>query len=361
MRVLLVTRDASLGVALAFEDPGRELVVVGSAAEARDHDLAGFDAAVVDIGSLVRGERAAEMFRDLGLARSIVIAEQPGSVADSDHRSYLARPFSITDLERALARSRHGLSQRTAAVPRRGLIGRFFETWTTTVHPHGDAGRPPAGREEGASGSVDPKAAVRTLPRRPDSDTRPSDGWRANEVRQNLALLESTSRLEELLSEKPHLSDLDDAAERASKAFSDGLLTSQVSIWMHASDGSHVHVPHTHAGASVQQPDRALFELLATAADAVLIDQLPHAWFGLLPDDVGEAGRLVAIAAALRTDDRYHGSVVALGAGFTDEDRDLLADLAREAAPTLALAATLNRLGVGSRLFSRTAAELVPR
>lgn len=351
MRLLLVTQDASLGVTLAFEDPERELVVAGSVSQAREHELRDFDACVIDIGSTSRGERAAQMFRDLGLGSSIVIGEDRAR-PQTERRRYLARPFSLPELESALRRV---VPQRLGRGPSRRtrLIGRLFETWTTGHVPPGpEVGSDPLGRHEPTPAS-DPAAAVRSLSRRSVDDVRRSAGHEGSVAERIREGLEGTFLIERLVEEQPVLADVDAVATPALRIFSDTLLTSHIAIWVQVRDGSHVRVPYGSGGGPGRVSSRSpLFASLASSFDAVLVDRFPHPWFDGLTGDVPQEERLSAIAGALRTGSGYHGSVVAVGHGFSAGDRDALADLAWEVAPELALAAALERLGVGGRLFA---------
>lgn len=360
VRLLLVTQDASLGVTLAFEDPERELVVAGSVSQAREVEVGDFDACVIDIGSTSRGERAAEMFRHLGLERSIVIGEDRAR-PETGERRYLARPFSLPELEAALERvvpqrSGRGPSRRTR------VLGRLFETWTTGHVPSGsETGHAEPDDQHDPTLPSDPAAAVRPLPRRSADHVRKTRHGDSG-IQRIREALDATSLIERLVEEQPVLADVDEVATRALRTFSDALLTSHVTLWVQVPDRSHVRIPYgSDGGPGRVASGSQLFESLASTFDAVLVDPFPHPWFDGLAGHVVQEEPLSAIAGALRTSGGYHGSVVAMGHGFTEGDRDALADLAREVAPELALAVSLNRLGVGGRLFPMPDIEEVVR
>lgn len=358
MRLLLVTRDASLTVGTSMLPGGHDVAVVGSADALRKLGSATFDVAVVDARTAADATDLADRLVRQGRARrALLISDEP--VAGDERVRVLARPFTVAELERQLAEVAGGAdvatdaaepahtgglrgwwqrwaSERVTGTPRPGVASVDQPVAPTVVGPAGEAGG-------GPRRATHPPARPRAYPR-----FRTVEEPEPDRLEGRAALLHRALRagreLEQLLARAPETADLRAVAAPLLDAVVAALQPAQAAVWVIADDGTWQAVVASGMDVGVRAPPQdPLLGALRDTVDAVLVHRLEGS---AVPATDGPV-----VAAALRVADRVDGAITAAAGGLDLAARDRLLDLARSGAPAYALACLLDRLR--SRRFVR--------
>ncbi len=301
MRILVLTEEASLAIALSQLPFGHDIVAIDDIEQLEGHDLS-FQVAVVALGSTRRGlVGASDVIRAGVRVPCLVVGdESPIELAVELARdaSVIVPPFSLEELDARLEEL-SASALRTSPEPR-------------------DVGAPDFVRR-------DPRL-------RENAD-----------VERAQRLLDEAAEIEQFYDRLPEVTDRRAVAEGLLQAVERDLRPLVSVLWVPAAGGGYEPLAARHLDGDKRVPfDQSLFLSFETNLDAVLVvdvDPSRHPVAGI-PGIRG--GTLVA--AALRMGEALQGVVMAAGEGYTEVERDELQALAAESAPALAVAEIFERL-----------------
>ncbi|HEX2029153.1 MAG TPA: hypothetical protein VHF25_14260 [Nitriliruptorales bacterium] len=351
MRLLLVTRDASLTVGTSLLPDDHDVAVVGTADALLELGAATFDVAVVDARTAgVAVDVADRLVRQGRARRALLISDEP--VAVDERVRMLPRPFTVAELQRQLAKvaadadqdvgggtTRPSRRRRRGGRWRRGGSGRGTGGSQPGVATDGQPAAPLAAATDSHAGSeagpgTHPSAQPRSFPRFRTLEPPGPDRLDGHTALLHRALL-AGRELEQLMARVPETADLLAVAEPLLDAVVATFQPAQAAVWVVAEDGTWQAVATSGMQAGVRAaPHDPLLGGLRETVDAVLVHHLDGS---AMPATDGSA-------AALRVGDRVDGAITVAAGGLDLAARDRLLDLARSAAPAYALACLLERL-----------------
>lgn len=335
MRILALTEDASLPVALSQLPLGHDVVAIDAIEQLEGHDLS-FQVTLVDLGTTRRGLiGVSDVIRSGVSAPCLVVGDENPielAVQLAPDASVIVPPFTLEELGACLEE----------------LILRGHDPQadarTSTSTDHAASGEPsvpdlPAsGPAAGRSGDAFPaRVEIRMRETEPlDTEERARMEWTGS-------LLEETAQLERFLDREPEVVDRRAVAARLLARVEGDLRPLVSAVWVPVEEGGYQALAARGLERDQRVPfDQALFLSFETNLDAVLVAQVDpsqHPVVGI-PGMFGDT----LIAAALRVDEALQGVVMAAGNGFTEFERDQLQLLALESAPALAVAEVFERL-----------------
>lgn len=312
VRILVVTTDPSFAIGAARMHADAK-VLVASPNQLPSRSVEAFDAAVIDAGDR-NGEVVGQLRHDLTADRLVVIGDGPGPDGTD---ATLARPFTLEELAAVLGLDALPLTRDEDG--RDGFLGRLMRRF----HLAG----------EGPDGETAPPRdvpRVRAWPRM-DVDHDPVSAAGYDEA------IVAGDRLRELLDGLPPVASVAEEAVAVVVAVRERLEGQLTVAWLE-SDGS-FHPHHTEdRNLAPLDADHPVLSALAEDVSAVVLEPA-----GPAVDLVGGDVPGVAVAG-IRYAGRLLGAVAVGRRALSVADRDTLLAIAREHAPRLALARTMERL-----------------
>lgn len=340
MRILALTEDASLAVALSELPFLHDVLAIGSVEQLEGHDLC-FEIALVDLGNTRRGlVGASDVIRSGVIAPCLVVGDESPielAVELAPDAGVLVRPFSLDELDARLV--------ELAAVPR--------DLWqvdseTELRAERAGAERNPAGLQTRASPTEAAAADgwgddIRREVEFGVREAEPLDPEKQARTESTLSVLAELVQLERFLDQVPEVIDRRAVAERLLEQVEHAMSPLVSVLWVPGEEGHYEALAARRLDGDERVPfDQSLFLSFETNLDAVLISQVDPLQRPVagIPGIRGET----LIAAALRVDEALQGVVMAAGTGYTEVERDQLQLLAVESAPAFAVAEVLERL-----------------
>ncbi len=319
MRILVLTDEASLAIALSQMPFGHDVVAIDAIEQLEGHDLS-FQVAIVDFGSTRRGlVGASDVIRSGVNTPCLVVGDESPielAVELAPDANVIVRPFSLEELEARLEElATLALQMRQQDVGSENLSRRALGQAKTALPPGNFRRR----------------------------ETQPRDREHQARVERTEHLLRETAQIERFLMGAPEVLEPRAVAERLLGTVEHVLRPLVSALWIPDRGGGYEALAARHLDDDARVSfDQSLFLSFETNLDAVLVvqpDPLQHPVAGI-PGIKGGT----FIAAALRTGDALQGVVMAAGDGYTEVTRDELQLLAAETAPALAVAEIFERL-----------------
>ncbi|MDQ4130460.1 MAG: hypothetical protein M3133_05645 [Actinomycetota bacterium] len=381
MRVLVVSDDASLAVALSLMGEDREVVFVRAASEVASDDVGRFDTTVIDVGTTNAGLEVVAQLAKAGVAAPCLLLGDVEAPPPHPDVHVVVRPFSLERLDERLR-----LRPWLEGMPQDGrfgrrLLGRFrrmsqgpapirghdvssedrpYEGTSSPedayeesapavrhavagwgenddVEQRGAVGEP----RQAAPGPASPRVEPRSYPRF-RSATKGTHATPSTSLGRLLSLAEE---LERLAADRPELLDPRAVARRILDEAERELRPEAATLWLPREDSTYEAYETSGLGVAegIRVPQgQALFQSFNADVDSVLIEPLDVSQRPVsgIPGLVGES----LVAAALRLTRTLVGVVIATGRGFTATQRERLDSLVSRAAPDLAIAGLIERL-----------------
>ncbi|MFN2556651.1 MAG: hypothetical protein ABR592_07220 [Nitriliruptorales bacterium] len=338
MRILVLTEEATLAIALSQMPFGHDIVAVDSIDQLEGHDLS-FQVALVDLGTTRRGLVGVSDVIRAGVSTPCLVVgdESPIDLALelAPDASVILRPFSLEELdahleELAVLALRMRQADLETEISAEGALTPDDDD-TAVLVDHTEAAA---------------AAASSLVPQRIDFRSRepqPLDREHQARIERTEGLLDGAAEVERFLEQAPEVVDRRAVAERLLESVEQRLWPLVSALWIPREGGGYEPLAARHLDGDEHVPfDQSLFLSFETNLDSALVAHADPSQHPVVGIPGVQGGTL--IAAALRVGEALQGVVIAGGDGYTEADRDQLQLLATESAPALAVAQAFERL-----------------